>query len=286
LFKFGFPLIALQVCLGFSSAVIAADAPKTKPLWELGVGGGALYAPDYPSSSQRSVRGLALPYIIYRGEVFRIGDGQAAQAVAFENDRLQLDLSVAAAFNAISEDNALRSGMPDLDYMVQIGPQLTVKLGDFQFAHNGSGELKLALQARTVLSSDLRRIDHRGYVFEPMLQYRQYGLLSPDFDLTVSVKPLWASERLHSYFYNVDPSFARVDRPAFNAEQGYFGTGVNFYGSYRLNEKANVFFGLQTTLFQGAANTDSPLFEKSATVGIGAGFVWKLWASERMVVQP
>lgn len=286
MFKFGISLIALQVCLGLSSAVIAADAPEAKPLWELGVGAGALYAPDYPASSQRRLRGLALPYIIYRGEVFRMGDGQTARAVAFENERLQFDLSVAAAFNAISEDNDQRSGMPDLDYMVQIGPQLTVKLGDFQFARNGTGELKLALQARTVLSSDLRRIDHRGYVFEPMLQYRQYGLLSPNFDLTVSVKPLWASEDMHAYFYDVEPGFARAGRPAYSAEQGYFGTGVNFYGSYRLNEKANVFFGLQTTMHHGAANADSPLFEKRSTVGFGAGFIWKLWASKRMVVQP
>lgn len=286
MFKVRLALVALQICLGLATAATAAEPADEKPLWELGVGAGALHAPDYPASSQRRLRGLALPYIIYRGEVFRMGDGQTARAVAFENDRLQLDLSVAAAFNAVSADNAERAGMPDLDYMVQLGPQLTVRLRDFQFARNGSGELKLALQARTVLSSDLRRIDHRGYVFEPMLQYRQYGLLSPDFDLTVSVKPLWASADLHAYFYDVEPRFADVNRPAFRSERGYFGTGVNFYGSYRFNEKASLFFGVQTTSYQGAVNSDSPLFQKRFTVGTGAGFIWKLWASERSVVQP
>lgn len=281
----GLSIIVMQLCFGLSAAVLAAEPTQERPLWELGFGAGALYAPDYPSASERRLRSLALPYIIYRGEVFRMGDGQAARAIAFENDRLQLDLSVAAAFNSVSEENALRNGMPDLDYMVQVGPQLIVKLKDFQFAENGSGELKLALQARTVLSSDFRRIDHRGYVFEPMLQYRQYGLVNPDFDLTVSVKPLWASADLHAYLYGVEPRFARADRPAFRAEKGYFGTGVNLYGSYRLNEKANLFFGLQTTVYQGAVNADSPLFQKNLTIGLGAGFIWKLWASERMVAQ-
>lgn len=285
MFRIWSALVALQICLGLPAAVVAAETTDEKPLWELGFGAGALHAPDYPASSQRRLRGLALPYIIYRGEVFRMGDGQTARAVAFENERLQLDLSVAAAFNAVSADNAERAGMPDLDYMVQLGPQLTVKLREFQFARNGSGELKLALQARAVLSSDLRRIDHRGYVFEPMLQYRQYGLLSPDFDLTVSVKPLWASADLHAYFYDVEPRFARAGRSAFRSKQGYFGTGVNFYGSFRFTEKANLFFGLQTTFHQGAVNTHSPLFQERFTVGMGAGFIWKLWASERRVLQ-
>lgn len=279
-------LIALQICFSLPAAVSAAEPLQQKPLWELGFGAGSLYAPDYPAASERRLRSLALPYIVYRGEVFRMGDGQSARAVAFANNRVELDLSIDAAFDADSEENALRSGMPDLDYMVQVGPQLTVKLKDFQFAQNGTGALVLALQARAVLSSDLRSIDQQGYVFEPMLRYRQYGLLSPDFDLTVSVKPLWASADLHAYFYDVAPRYVRTDRPAFRSDKGYFGTDVNFYGSYRLNAKASLFLGLQTTFQQGAVNADSPLFKKRFTAGMGAGFIYKPWISERLVASP
>lgn len=281
MFKFLAPLIMLGSASLATSTVDAADASEEKPLWELGVGVGVLFAPDYPTSSERHVRGLGLPYIIYRGEVFRMGDGQNARAVAFENERLELDLSFSAAFDADSEDNENRSGMPDLDFMFQIGPQLTIKLADYAFADSSRSELKLALQARSVFSSDLSRIDQRGYVFEPMLQYKHYGFINPELEATVSLRPLWASEKLHAYFFDVGPEFVTPQRAAFEAKSGYFGTGLNFYGSYRVNEKGRLFFGIQTSSHHGAANSRSPLHEKDFTFGFGAGFIWLLLASEK-----
>src|SRR5690606_32758666 len=110
--------------------------------------------PDYPGSSEKHLRGLALPYVVYRGDIFRLGDGQTARAVAFENERLQFDLSFNAAFDADSDENAMRDGMQDLDFLFQIGPQLTIALGD-GFGASQRGELTLALQARSVFSTDL-----------------------------------------------------------------------------------------------------------------------------------
>ena len=61
-----------------------------KPLWELGLGGGVLVQPHYPSSDEHQTRGLGLPYVVYRGDVLRIGDGGAARAVASENSNYEL----------------------------------------------------------------------------------------------------------------------------------------------------------------------------------------------------
>lgn len=285
--KATWPLLA--VCLLptlWSSAVTAADEdlpPDVKPLWELGFGAGALYGPDYPSSSERHTRGLALPYIAYRGDVLRIGDGQSARAVAFENDRVELDLSFAAAFDADSDDNVLRRGMPDLDYMFQLGPQLKLDLMERRFADESLGLLSFHLQARGVFSSDLDSIDHHGYVVEPMLRYRHYGWLSPKMDATLSLKPVWATRELHEYFFEVPARFATVQRPLYEARSGYFGTGLNFYASYRFSDKLNAFFGVQTTSHHGSANRDSPLYEKDFNVSFGAGFVLLMFASNRMV---
>jgi MipA family protein len=161
-----------------------------------------------------------------------------------------------------------------------------VNLHDRTHSDGSRSRLFLALQTRAVFSSDLTRLDHRGYVFEPMLRYRQYDWLMPGLDTTISLRPLWATGKLHGYFYDVEPQFASVNRPVYEAEGGYFGTGLNFYASYRLNDKASVFFGLQTTSHHGAENRDSPLHEKDFTVGLGAGFIWKLIASKRMVTIP
>lgn len=283
-------LIFLISSLGFSLPLRAADSAASeapsqvvKPLWELGFGTGVLYAPDYPTSSEKHVRAIALPYIVYRGDVLRIGDGQTARAVAFDNERIELDLSFAAAFDAASADNELRQGMPDLDYMFQIGPQMKVHLADFAFDDSSMGSLTLSLQARGVFSTDLGRIDQHGYVFEPMLQYKHFGLLSPNLDVTISLKPQWASSQLHEYFFDVDSEYAKINRPVYRSKGGYFGTGLNMYASYRVSEKLSGFVGVQTTSHHGSANEASPLYEKNFTAALGAGFVFKFIASKRMV---
>lgn len=256
---------------------------ENKPLWELGFGAGVLQAPVYPSSSENQFRGLALPYVVYRGDVFRIGDGQTARAVAFENDTVELDLSFAAAFNSYSEDNDLRAGMDDLDYLFQLGPQMKVKLGNYSFADHSTSSLTLALQARGVFSTDLGSINHRGYVFEPMLQYKHLGFLSPKLDATISLKPQWATEQLHEYFFDVEQKFVNANRARYRSDEGYFGTGLNLYANYRVNERYNVFFSIQTMSHHGSSNHDSPLYEKDFTIGFGAGFVAKLFASKKTV---
>lgn len=279
--------MACMNTLVFAADIIAPeDAPKQiKPLWELGLGAGALYSPDYPSSSQKHVRAIALPYVVYRGDILRIGDGQAVRAVAFENDRIELDMSFAAAFDADSEDNELRSGMPDLDYMFQIGPQMKIAVADFIFDDESLGELTLALQARGVFSTDLGSLDHHGYVFEPMLQYKHTGFLSPKLDMTISLKPQWTTSQLHEYFFDVKSDYVTADRSQYSSDSGYFGTGLNVYASYRINEKLRGFIGVQSTSHHGAANERSPLYEKDFTVGFGAGFILKLFESKRTVAE-
>lgn len=271
----------------FAAEIIAPkDSPgKAKPLWELGFGAGALHTPDYPTSSKKQVRAIALPYIVYRGDVLRIGDGQTARVVAFDNDRIELDISFAAAFDADSEDNELRRGMPDLDYMFQIGPQMKISLADFIFDDASHGSLTLALQARGVFSTDLGSIDQHGYVFEPMLQYKHVGFLSPKLDATISLKPQWASSQLHEYFFDVKSDFVTAGRSEYRSSGGYFGTGLNLYASYRVNEKFSGFIGVQSLSHHGAANENSPLYEKDFTVGFGAGFTLKLFASKRTVAR-
>lgn len=279
--------MACMHTLVFAAEIIAPeDAPKQiKPLWELGLGAATLYSPDYPSSSQKQARVIALPYVVYRGDVLRIGDGQAVRAVAFENDRVELDMSFAAAFDADSEDNKLRRGMPDLDYMFQIGPQMKIAVADFIFDDESLGELTLALQARGVFSTDIGSIDHHGYVFEPMLRYKHTGFLSPKLDMTISLKPQWATSQLHEYFFDVEPNYVTADRSQYSSDGGYFGTGLNLYASYRVNENLRGFIGVQSTSHHGAANEHSPLYEKDFTVGFGAGIILKLFESKRTVAE-
>lgn len=257
-----------------------------KPLWELGFGAGVLNQPQYPGSGERQTRGLGLPYMVYRGDILRIGDGQSARAVAAENSFYEVSLSFDAAFDADSDGNDLREGMPDLDFLFQVGPQVRFNLSSHDYSDTSRSEWQLSLQARAALSTDFGRIDHRGYVLEPMLRYRHYGLFDPRFELMVSLRPMWATRDLHAYFYDVKPQYATNSRAVYDADGGYFGTGLHFYGTWHFNEKGRLFLGVQTNWHHGAANTASPLFERKQTIGFGAGFIWALLESSRTVLRP
>jgi len=256
------------------------------PLWELGFGVGSLHVPDYPAASQSRLRAIALPYAIYRGDILRLGDGQAARAVAAESNLFELSMSFDAAFDATSDNNRLRQDMPDLDFLFEAGPQLVLKLGDYNFADGGHSELRLSLQARGVFSTDFTGIDDRGYVLEPMLRYRHFSLIWPQLDVTVSVRPVWANRRLHGYFYDVKDAFVTDERAAYQAQQGYFGTHLNFYAAWRFTDKFQIFGGVQTMNHAGAANTDSPLHDNRFTTALGIGFIWSVLESRRTVIRP
>lgn len=284
------PLLLLTAALLMPAPRLLAaepDAPVMieKPLWELGLGGGAVVQPHYPASSEYQTRGLGLPYVVYRGDILRIGDGGGARAIAAESGNYELSLSLDAAFDADSENNKLRDGMPDLDFIFEVGPQLIFHLQKFQFSDTSRSEIQLALQARAAFSTDFGRLDHHGYVFEPMLRYRHYGFFHPQLEATISLKPLWATRDVHGYFYDVANEFATVNRDTYRARGGYFGTGLNISGTWHISDKARMFLGIQTTYHHGAANINSPLFEKKFNAGLGVGLIWSLVESKRKVMR-
>ena len=92
-----------------------------RPVWEVGVLAAAFNSPEYPAAGQNQTNTIPAPYFIYRGETLRIGDGSIARAVAIDKSWYELDLSLAGSFNANSEDNEARAGMPDLDFIFELG---------------------------------------------------------------------------------------------------------------------------------------------------------------------
>ena len=51
--------------------VPAVAAELNLPLWEAGIGAAVFNTPAYPGASDRSNRGLVLPFLLYRGKVLR-----------------------------------------------------------------------------------------------------------------------------------------------------------------------------------------------------------------------
>lgn len=254
-----------------------------RPVWEAGVFAAAFNSPEYPAAGQSQTNVIPSPYFIYRGKTLRIGEGSIARAVAIDKSWYELDLSLAGSFNANSEDNVARAGMPDLDFIFELGPQLRLRLSKFEFEQHGKGELFLNLQARAAFSTDFSGVNKRGYVFQPVFSYRQRGWLSEKTALSFSLSPTWATEKLHDYFYQVDSDFITQQRQAYDAKGGYLGTDLSVGLSFNANKDIRIFTFARASLHNGSANEDSPLFIKKSTYSYGIGMVWRLWESEERV---
>lgn len=255
-----------------------APAAGTAPLWEAGIAGGGIYGPDYPASDERSVRGLGLPYVIYRGDAFRLGDDGLARGLIVDEGALELDIGIDASFDVDSDDNRARRGMPDLGYLFEVGPRAKFDLGAL-----GGGRVAFGIPVRAVFSTDLSRIDHRGVIVDPELSYRRRGLFGTALGFSASLAAAFADERLQDYFYEVEPAFQTAGRPAHDASGGYLGTDLSVGLAWPATDRLNVFAGSDLSFHGGAANADSPLFRERLTWAVGVGLRWSLYLSESRV---
>ena len=250
----------------------AAQQTQALPLWEAGVGGFAVSTPAYPGSSVRTARLLALPFLIYRGEVLR-SDAGGVGARLLRSDRLELDVGFAGALPAHSNDVAARSGMPDLGTLVEFGPRLKLLLA----APTAASRLRLELPLRAVI--ELRGGARRqGATFEPRLVWDTRGNGSR-WGYDASIALVVGDRDIHRYFYEVEPRYAGAGRPAYSAGAGLMLVRVGLSGSYKVDDDVRLFGFVRQESYAGAANRDSPLMKKSGGASIGAGFGWTLGRS-------
>lgn len=274
---------ALLLCLLLHGQAAPAAQGGTEPLWEAGAIGAVFNTPGYPAAKGQHSNYLALPYVVYRGETWRIGDGAVARAVAVDKKNYELDVSLNGSFNADSADNEARQGMPDLDYLFEVGPQLKIHLFDSANTTASEGKFALDVQARAVFATDFSYLEHQGYIFHPRLSYRHQGWLGQGSALTLSVAPSWGSETLLDYFYQVNQEFASAQRPAYDAQGGYLGTTVALGLTYQASHNIRVFVGGNLSFYQGSANSASPLFKDNITYAWGLGLSWRIYQSEQQV---
>lgn len=258
-------------------------ADETESLWEVGLGGFVAVTPNYPASAEYDVNGLPIPLVIYRGDLFRLSQEEGARLVPLDTERVEIGVSADAAFGADSDDNALREGLPDLAPLVEVGPEIVLKGRAFGVPA-AFGTLEAALQGRAVFSVDFDDgVDYRGLVLEPLVRTGFPGLLGRGTVMTLSAGPIFATSRLHEFFYEVPVRFARPGRPAFDAEGGYLGTEVNLGLAVELTDRLDLFLGGEVGLYAGAANADSPLFEEEVGASVFLGLAYSLFQSERRV---
>lgn len=272
-------LITCLVLILFGHPVfVLAAAEGGRPLWELGAAGGAGITPDYPASDEYHPVGLVLPYVLYRGKIFRAGDKSAiARGRFLRSERLEFDLSLSGSFAADSNHNDARRGMPDLDTLIEVGPRLQLTLA----APSPQAKIGFELPIRTVFSVAFNGIGYRGVTFHPRFTYHHDDLFGVITRLKLTAGPIFATEELMDYFYQVRDRYVTAERPAFNATAGYLGSEFGLLARRQVSRHLSLYGALKVSNYEGATNADSPLFRTKTTAAVGLGFVWSFYQSQR-----
>ena len=264
------PLLALCLAApGLAQTRPAADLP----LWEVGVGGFGVSQQAYPGASEQVRRGLALPFLIYRGEYLRV-DRETLGLRAVNQPRYEVDIGFAGAFGSRAGDSEARRGMPELGTLVEFGPRLKLHLGSV----NDDGRLRAEFALRGVFDLD-DKFRNKGASFEPRLVWEQRG--GGNWRYGASVGALFGNRKLADTFYSVAPADALPGRPAYSAESGLIAWRVGASASHEVTPDLRLFVFGRLDSVAGAANRASPLVQKTTGGSVGVGLAYTFARSSR-----
>jgi len=267
--------LALACCCVGACAVRAAD----KPLWEAGAGLADVDFATYRGSDRYSNYLLPVPYVVYRGKFLQV-DREKIRDLLFKRERTELEISVNGTVPVKTHDNPVRTGMPDLDATLELGPSLNLTLLK---SDDGSRKLDLRLPLRYAWGSDFSSVRGVGWLFQPHLNLDLKNIPGlPEWKLGLLTGPIFADKNYHQYFYGVDPRYATVSRPTYGARGGYAGMQFLVALSKRYPHYWAGGFVKMDNL-DGAVIADSPLVRTKTNLSGGVAISWIFGTSHTMV---
>jgi outer membrane protein len=132
--------------------------PGPEPLWELGMGGGVAFVPDYPGSDQSRLWAIPFPWGIYRGDILHSDRRGGTRARFIRGAHFEFNMSAAGGLPSRSDHNVARAGMADLEYLGAFGPRLSIDL----LSYPAGSLLRFGLPVRFAFSSDFKHFTDRG----------------------------------------------------------------------------------------------------------------------------
>lgn len=236
----------------------------TESHWGVGVGYG--WINDYPGAGQGRTRYLAVP--TFKGKHVTIDRQEGIKGELLSQSRVKFSLSFSFLFPTDSDDIPVRAGMPDLDWTLQLGPELQIYLH-----RTKNHTMFVRLPFRFVTSTDFRhRFDSREWNIAPSL--RNIFYLGPGWgEIATRLEFDYASEGYNDYFYEVTPQFATAQRPAYDAKQGLMETTIGINYSYYDLYPWIFFFGGNMYFLGDAKNSGSPLLVKHRNHSILGGII-------------
>ena len=249
-----------------------------RPLWEFGLGAGAIAFADYRGADRTHVYPLPVPYFVYRGKLFR-ADRDGVREMLFNTPIVELNVSVNATTPVNSRNNDARAGMPDLKPTVEIGPSLDIHLWH---SRNERLRLDLRVPVRAVFTIE-RQPRAAGWFVAPRLNLDLRDFAGhARWDLGMFIAPLFADRQYHDYFYSVAATFAKPGRPAYQAAGGYSGAELLVATARRFR---NCWFGafVRYDALTRATFLASPLVRSQSYWAGGFGVAWLIGKSQHLV---
>lgn len=267
-------ILALSLALAVWRIPVCAAADR--PLWEFGLGAGAIVFADYRGADSTHVYPLPVPYFVYHGKIFR-ADRDGVRGMLFNTHTVELNVSVDATTPVNSRNSDARAGMPDLKSTVEIGPSLDVHLW-----RSSNERLRLDLRIPARRAFTLERQPHAtGWLVAPRLNLDLRDIAGHSgWNVGMFIAPLFADRQYHDYFYSVAASFAEPGRPAYQAAGGYSGTELLVSTAKRFG---NGWFGafVRYDTLTGAAFLPSPLLRSHSYWASGFGVAWLIGKSQQ-----
>ena len=276
--KYLLPLLLALSAFELSAQITRSLDDQAEPLWEAGAGMVGALTPAYPASEDTNQFLIPFPTFFYRGKILRADEEGGARGRFFKTEDFEINLSIGGSLPANSKDVKVREGMPDLNTMVELGPGLLATL----WKKRGVQNFKLGLNVplRTAFAVDFFDVKEQGLVFNPLLYFVSENILGARVFTFTGVSTIFASQKFHQYFYQVDPQFATNTRASYNADSGYLGTTLSQGFSKLIFKNVNAFLGVSYSNHKGAANEKSPLFKDEHNFSAALGFVWWFYESE------
>ena len=233
--------------------------------WSLGAGVAAGAYPHYPGSRQSATTIAPFPYAEYHSDRIDLDrDGFAAKL--FQSQRFTLDLSVNGALPVSANKNDLRSGMDDLELMIELGPQLEITLASWS---HSILRFDIPVRANFELTTS-HAPNSVGWSSDPRIHFEQ-NYANWEWEIDVGV--LWGSQSYQEVFYTVAAKDVTATRPLYQAKSGLLGWRLSATVERRIGDWIVLGYLRQMDLGQ-AANQGSPLLGQNSYLAGGAAVIY------------
>jgi len=237
--------------------------------WEAGGGMTYFQALHYLGADQSKSYALPFPHIVIESDVFSV-NRSAINGHLSKSDFFKLDLSFGGQLKVDSEDNRAREGMPDLDYVLEMGPSPEFLIsGHFK----GNSKLTFDIPIRASMATDFKSAESIGWRVVPTLHWfgKWPGVQGWEFDS--QLRYLYGSKQYHDYFYTIEDQYVTTNRVAYQSEEGKGGLQLKLRLKTSYKGMIVGVFVVYTDVSNAVFN-DSPLVIEDTNYTLGMYGSW------------